>query len=84
MALLKVYEGHFEKQDGDVRSMRFVKLNEVPSDLLPEAKGGATPRKYSEGVELVWDLDKQGFRAFNWSTVVGLVVEKQEEITKLR
>lgn len=84
MALLRVYEGHFEKQNGDTRHMRFVKLNEVPSGLLPEFKGGATPRKYTEGVELVWDLDKKGFRAFNWNAVVGLVTETKEEILKLR
>jgi len=86
MALLKVYEGHFEKQDGDIRNMRFVKLNEVPSELLPESKtkGDSAPKNFSEGVELVWDLDKKGFRAFNWGTVVGIVVEKEEEINQLR
>lgn len=84
MALLKVYEGNFEKSDGTVRNMKFVRLNEVPSEMLPESKGNTTPRNYSEGVELVWDLDKSGFRTFNWGTVVGLVVEKQEEINKLR
>lgn len=84
MALLKVYEGHFEKKNGDVRAMRFLKLNEVPSNFLPESKGGATPKNYDEGVELVWDLDKEDFRTFNWSSVVGLVVEKQEEINTQR
>jgi len=84
MALLKIYEGHFEKQNGDVRAMRFLKLNEVPSDFLPKPKTGNTPKNYEEGVELVWDLDKEDFRTFNWGSVVGLVVEKEEEIKTQR
>lgn len=79
--LLKVYEGTFVKQNGDHRKMRFLKLSEVPSDFLPPSKGGG-PRNLSEGTELVWDLDSNGFRAFNWSTVVGSVVVNVEEINQ--
>lgn len=77
--MLKVYEGTFVKQNGDHRTMRFVKLNEVPSGFLPESKGGSS-RNLAEGTELVWDLDSNGFRAFNWSTIVGSVVVNTQEV----
>lgn len=84
MPLLKVYQGHFAKKNGEIREMRFVRLNEVPPSLLPEKKGEQQPRQYKDGVELVWDLDKKGFRTFDWDSTVGFVVEKQENIDKLR
>lgn len=84
MAQLTVYEGHFEKKNGEIRHMKFVRLPEVPLELLPENKGGSTPKNFSDGVELVWDLDKKGFRAFNWDSVVGLVTKREEEIKTLR
>lgn len=77
--LLKIHEGTFVKKNGEHRTMRFLKLNEVPSGFLPESKGN--PRKQlAEGTELVWDLDSNGFRAFNWSTLVGSVVVKVEKV----
>jgi len=81
---LNVYEGSFEKKNGEIRMIRFVKLNEVPAGLLPEHSGASETRKYSKGIELVWDLDKKGFRTFNWDAIVGLLSEKKEDIKQLR
>jgi len=85
MAILKVYQGSFLKGNGDLRTMRFLKLSDTPPELLPPRRAEEiTPRKYSDGVELVWDLDKQDFRAFNWNNTVGAVSETIEKIEKLR
>lgn len=81
MTTMKTYEGNFEKKDGTIRKMRFVKLNEAPQGFLPSYKGeDAAPKKYEEGTELVWDLDKNGFRLFNNKAVVGIIVEAEVEV----
>jgi len=65
-----VYCGSFKKKDGSVRSMRFVKLDEIPKEALPEGKGGKKP-KLQEGMELVWDIDKKDYRVINYNTLLG-------------
>jgi hypothetical protein len=30
--------------------------------------------EYPVGKELVWDVQKKGYRVFNWNTVIGKVV----------
>lgn len=83
MAMLKLYESHFEKKNGEIRKMKFVRINEAPPGLLPEvkeSKAAEAARKYKEGSELVWDVESEGFRIFNWDAVVGLVVEYTEEV----
>jgi len=68
------YKKKFLKKDGGERVMRFVRLSELThSDYdnysIPPPSGSA-PRKYGEGMELVWDLEVSDFRIFNWKTVV--------------
>ena len=43
--------------------------------ISSQLKGTGGVRKLVEGSELVWDLDKNGFRIFNTKTVVGEVKE---------
>jgi hypothetical protein len=68
------YTKKFIKKDGSERKMRFVRLSELTySDYdiysIPPPTGSA-PRKYAEGNELVWDLDCEDFRIFNWKSVI--------------
>lgn len=67
------YNKKFIKKDGSERKMRFVRLSELSMEdydvySIPPPSGSA-PRKYAEGNELVWDLDSNDFRIFNWNTV---------------
>ena len=57
-----VYQGTFVKKDGSHRTMKFVKTKDLPNEFLS-----------ARLKELVWDLDNQGFRVFNYETTVGKV-----------
>ena len=72
---VNAYVGTFEKKSGEERSMRFVKITDLPEDFMASKTKGNKQRKLSEGSELVWDLDKKEFRVFNWNTVKGDVTE---------
>ena len=64
------------KKDGSLRTMRFVRVSDLPEDFLSsQLKGTGKPRQLVEGSQLVWDLDKQAFRIFNQKTIVGEVQE---------
>ena len=67
---MKAYVGTFMKKSGEVRTMTFMKVDDVPEGILPEAKGGKRP-KLQEGMELVWDVENSAYRMFNHKTVVG-------------
>ena len=72
---INAYVGTFEKKSGEVRSMRFVKITDLPEEFMSSKTKGGQQRKLSEGNELVWDLDKKEFRVFNWNTVKGDVTQ---------
>ena len=81
---MKQYKGTFLKKNGEKRMMRFLKLDEMPADFInsqlkPGAGRGNTKRKLEEGSELVWDIDKNGFRVFNWSSLQGKIEENEIE-----
>ena len=64
----KSYSGTFIKQNGEVRTMNFVRAQDLPSAFLStQIKGNGAASNLDEGFELVWDLDKKGFRVFNWN-----------------
>jgi len=72
----KIYTGMFRKKNNDLRHMTFVKLDDVPPLFLEsKMKGSDADRKMSNGMELVWDLDQDNFRVFNWESVVGQIRE---------
>ena len=74
--MMKGYEGTFTKTNGDERAMTFVRVQDLPSDFLAtKVKNTGQQRTLKEGTELVWDITAQGFRTFNWKTVVGEVQE---------
>ncbi|RLI67327.1 hypothetical protein DRO91_10375 [Candidatus Heimdallarchaeota archaeon] len=70
----KAYVGTFRKKNNDFRTMVFVKLEDLPASFLEtKIKGKETDRKLAEGSELVWDVESDGFRVFNWNTIIGEV-----------
>lgn len=68
----------FTKKSGENRTMNFVKITELPATFVDtQISGTGNARTLSEGMELVWDLDNDGFRVFNWNTVVGDVTTNE-------
>ncbi len=74
-----VYSGTYTKQNGDRRTMRFVHTADLPTDLFAEFERNPK-RKMREGYQLVFDVDRMGFRAFNWNTVEGEVVSQEQSV----
>jgi len=82
--MVKIFNGSFKKKNDEVRTMTFVKLEDLPTPFLETKIGSKTkPRLLPPGQELVWDLDQGGLRTFNWKTAVGDIgvklLEGQEE-----
>ena len=74
-----VYTGTYTKQDGTSRTMQFVRTADLPTDLFADFERNPK-RKMREGYELVFDVDRMGFRAFNWNTVEGEVVSQERSV----
>jgi len=71
---LRANLGIFKKKDGSLRTMRFVDLKDLPEGfLISQTKNAGKKTNLAEGSNLVWDLDKQGFRVFNKNTIIGEV-----------
>ena len=70
---MKAYEGTFLKKSGEVRTLKFAKLGDLPQGFLPETKGKKKALK--EDMELVWDIENNSYRVFNYSTIVGKLKE---------
>ena len=67
--LMKAYNGTFTKKIGDARTMRFVRITDIPEKFITyQIKGTGRKSTLAEGMELVWDLDTNAFRMFNWKT----------------
>lgn len=73
------YKALYRKKNGQFRSMHFSKLKNLPPKFVSAKIRKSKNTKLAEGMEVVWDLDAQDFRIFNWNTVVG-EVKKQEEM----
>jgi hypothetical protein len=71
-----VHTGTFTKADGSQRTMRFVRFSDIPSSY----RGDKTPRS-NGSIETVYDVDAQGYRTFNNSTVVGSLTSIKEVVT---
>ena len=72
---MKTYVGTFLKKSGDPRTMQFVKLDDLPEGFLNEVLKGGKKKGLNENMEIVWDIERKGFRIFNWNTVQGKVRE---------
>ena len=66
---MKAYKGSFKKKNGESREMVFARLLDLPEKFLDEkVQGAGSEQKYPEGMELVWDLEADNFRVFNWNS----------------
>lgn len=73
---MKAYSGTFLKKDGSSRTMRFVRLVDLPTEFLAaKIKGGNKSHKLNEGMELVWDIDEDALRIFNRNTLLDTIQE---------
>lgn len=69
---MKAFKGTFKKKNGEIREMLFAHLLDLPDSFLEEKIiGSGSEKSYPEGMQLVYDLEQDGFRIFNWSTQVG-------------
>ena len=69
---MKVYKGKFKKKSGESREMTFARLIDLPQKFLSErVQGAGSEQSYPDGMELVWDLEADNFRIFNWNTTEG-------------
>lgn len=66
---MKAYKGTFKKKNGESRDMVFARLLDLPQKFLDErVQGAGSEQQYPEGMELVWDLEADNFRVFNWNS----------------
>jgi len=65
-----VFTAKFKKNDGSVRTMKFCRLSDLPASI------SSKKRNMSDGKELVWDLENNSYRYFNWNTVIGKATAK--------
>ena len=73
-----VYSGSFVKNDGSTRRIRFLKETAVPQALRGS---GIKPRYLDSKHEVVFDLDRNGWRGFNHDTVVDQPTHTRQEVT---
>lgn len=66
---MKAYKGCFTKKNGKSRTMIFSRIKDLPNGFVAsKIVGAGTERSYPEGMELVWDLEEDDFRIFNYKT----------------
>jgi len=70
------YSANFVKSNGTLRKIRFARLADV-QHMLPPSKGGSH-KQLAEHQEMVWDLDANNYRIFNWSSAIGDVIAKRD------
>lgn len=82
---LKAYKGTFKKKNGESRDMVFARLLDLPESFLSEkVQGAGSEQSYPPGMELVWDLEADNFRVFNWTASEGSVKEFDVEESLFR
>ena len=70
---MKAYKGIFKKKNGEDRTMVFSRIDDLPSSFVAsKIQGAGQEQKYPDGMELVWDLESDDFRVFNWRTCEGM------------
>ncbi len=75
---MKVYRGTFKKKNGELRTMKYVHLDDLPEEMKKSIiKGTGAPRKLEEGQELVYDVEAEGLRIFDNRTIIGEVTHRQ-------
>lgn len=79
--MVKSYSATYVKKSGEKRKMNFIRLNDLPESFLSDrVKGDSKPRNLGEGREVVFDVENDGFRVFNWNTVIGEAETSQVDL----
>lgn len=82
---LKVNSAVFKKQNGESRTMNFVRIpdftDEFKTALEWKENKETKKRNIQEGMETVFDLDAKQFRIFNWNTIVGEAINETREVS---
>ena len=68
---MKAHKGTFKKKNGQAREMIFAHLYDLPETFLNKRAGGGDSKTYEDGMELVWDIEADNFRVFNFNTIQG-------------
>ena len=67
---MRAFKGTFKKKNGESRDMLFAKISDLPQTFLSTmVQGAGSEQTYAEGMELVWDLEADNYRVFNWATI---------------
>ena len=68
---MRAFKGTFKKKNGESRDMLFAKISDLPQAFLDSeiGHGAGSEQTYAEGMELVWDLEADNYRVFNWTTI---------------
>lgn len=75
---MKAYKGSFKKQNGQIREMLFAKIEDLPDTFIEQkVVGSGAAKQYPADMELVWDLEADNFRVFNWGSLQAPVKELQ-------
>jgi|TARA_B110000977_G_C11042391_1_gene479318 hypothetical protein len=68
---MKQYRGTFIKKNGDEREMTFAYIEDLPADFLKtHIIGSGQDKVYPVGMKLVWDLEANNFRIFNFNATL--------------
>ena len=76
---ITIYTGTFTKQNGDSRTMNFIRQADLPSSMVNSETINEMQKK--TGSEVVYDTDKRQFRQFNWKTLQGQISQTQSTFT---
>lgn len=72
------YTGTFIKKDGTERTMTFIKVEDLPTEILDlKLKNTGRKAKLAEGSKVVYDVKANEFRIFNYNTLVGELTESK-------
>ena len=73
---MRAFQGVFKKKSGEERIMFFAKIKDLPSNFLTnKVAGTGNELQCPKGMELVWDLEEDDFRIFNWKTQIESIKE---------
>ena len=73
-----VYTGTFITKRGNKRTMNFIRPDEAPQGTFPSV---LKERNLSQGMETVYDIDRQAYRTFNSNTQVGSISSTNKNVT---
>ena len=75
---MKAFKGSFKKKSGENREMFFARISDLPSHFVAsKITGAGNEQDYPKGMELVWDLEQDDFRIFNWNTTNSSIMETE-------